>query len=579
MITIEIMGGLGNQLFQIFHLISYGLIHKVPFFFEYKNAPDRLDRPFYWNNFLSSLKPFVKEKYQSNIPIYREIGFHYTEPKSYTQIDKPFKFFGYFQSYKYFHKNEKDILKFIKLNKQMDSVKTKYNLLCDYDNTVSIHFRIGDYKHQQQNHPVMSVEYYESALQHIINHTGRNNWNILYFYEKQDTDMVKEKITMLQEKFPMLIFTPINTEIIDFEQLLLMSLCRHNVIANSSFSWWGAYFNQNQNKMVTYPSTWFGPSLGNKRMEDMFPVGWIKIDLNKAVSNQLIHNASIKNYSVLIIDSPIHHKNKMGIERVLTMLEWKYKYGTVYDIPEFDLIFSPCSPIDSSKYPNKKFIYGPHFSVFPTGQITRINNVHNNSIYIQPSEWATDTWKNMGAEQFIPVKTQFFPVDTDRFSDTNKQRIKVFIYFKLRNPAELYFVEEYLKNSNIEYKIFDYVKKYNEEEYLKYLQESKYGIILGRHESQGFAIEEALSCNVPLLVWNTRYMSQEYGYNYKDIDCTTIPYWDDRCGEFFYDKEEFGNIFDKFIYKLETYRPRQYVLEHLSVANCGKHFIQLLDKM
>ena len=64
------------------------------------------------------------------------------------------------------------------------------------------------------------------------------------------------------------------------------------------------------------------------------------------------------------------------------------------------------------------------------------------------------------------------------------------------------------------------IKKYPEEEYIKYLQESKYGIWLGAHESQGFALEEALAINVPLLVWNVKYMSQEVRSNYKDIFAT-----------------------------------------------------------
>jgi hypothetical protein len=91
--------------------------------------------------------------------------------------------------------------------------------------------------------------------------------------------MVKEKIDLLQEEFNHLTFTPIDTEIVDYEQVLLMSLCQHNIIANSSFSWWGAYFNQHSNNIVTYPNTWFGPSLGNKKTDDMFPIGWCKIHI------------------------------------------------------------------------------------------------------------------------------------------------------------------------------------------------------------------------------------------------------------------------------------------------------------
>jgi len=259
-------------------LISYGLTYKVTFFFEKKKSV-KLDRPFYWDNFLLSLKPYVKSIYETKLSIYRENGFHYTEYIPYKQIGKPFKFFGYFQSYKYFQEKEQDIFKFIKLNEQRENIKIKHDKICNFENTISLHFRIGDYKHQQENHPVMDTSYYKSALQHMIFRTGRSDWNILYFYEKQDTDMVKEKIGLLQEAFHHLTFTPINTEIVDYEQVLLMSLCQHNVIANSSFSWWGAYFNQTTNKIVTYPSTWFGPSLGNKKMDDMFPCGWEKINM------------------------------------------------------------------------------------------------------------------------------------------------------------------------------------------------------------------------------------------------------------------------------------------------------------
>jgi len=278
MLTIEVMGGLGNQLFQIFALISYGLTYKVPFYFEHNDTLARADRPFYWDNFFLSLKSFVKLSFDK-LPIYKEENFHYKQLIPYTQINKSFKLFGYFQSYKYFQEKEHDIFRLIKLSEQRERIKLKHSTICDFESTISIHFRIGDYKHQPQNHPVMDTSYYKSALHHIIESTGRNDWNILYFYEKQDTDMVKEKIGLLQEEFNHMTFTPINTEIVDYEQVLLMSSCQHNIIANSSFSWWGAYFNQHSNKIVTYPSTWFGPSLGNKNIDDMFPIGWCKIHI------------------------------------------------------------------------------------------------------------------------------------------------------------------------------------------------------------------------------------------------------------------------------------------------------------
>ena len=280
--------------------------------------------------------------------------------------------------------------------------------------------------------------------------------------------------------------------------------------------------------------------------------------------------------NVLIVSPDFHAKNKIGLINILNYLQWPYHFGNMNDINNYDIIYSPSSPIDTSKYPDKKFIFGPHFSVFPNNKITQINNIHN-SIYIQPSEWVVDLWIQMGAQQYIPIKSFCFPVDTDKFNNANKVRDKVFIYFKRRQPKELQFIEEYFKKMNIEYVIFDYIKRYKEEDYISYLQESKYGLILDAHESQGFAIQEAMSCNVPVLVWNTKFMSQEYGSNYKNIPCTTIPYWSEQCGEFFYEPQEFECKYNEFINKLETYEPRKYVMEHLSVEKCAERFTNLIE--
>jgi hypothetical protein len=155
----------------------------------------------------------------------------------------------------------------------------------------------------------------------------------------------------------------------------------------------------------------------------------------------------------------------------------------------------------------------------------------------------------------------------------------VFIYYKRRDPQELKFIQEFLNRKGIEYIIFDYLKSYDENNYLNYLQDSKFGIIIDAHESQGFALEEALSCNVPLLIWNVKSMKQEYGSKYEDYYATSIPYWDERCGEFFYNKEELETTFDTFISKINNYKPREYILENLSIDVCEKKFIDMLKNI
>jgi hypothetical protein len=282
---------------------------------------------------------------------------------------------------------------------------------------------------------------------------------------------------------------------------------------------------------------------------------------------------------VLILSTSFHIKNKNGLINILNYLDWQYDFGNVNAINNYDVIYSPDQPIDVSKYPTKKFIFGPHFSVFPDNKMNIINNKYKNAVYIQPSDWVRDIWINRGIKH-ISVLPFSFPVDTHKFNvQENTMRNKVMVYFKHRNPQELQFLESFLKIKNITYRIFNYNKKYQENDYLNYLQHSKFGIILDAHESQGFAIEEALSCNVPLLVWNAKTMNQEYGSSYASIPCTTIPYWDDRCGEVFDSKDELESKYIKFIHNLDTYEPRQYILDNLSVEVCSKNFINLIQKI
>jgi hypothetical protein len=160
----------------------------------------------------------------------------------------------------------------------------------------------------------------------------------------------------------------------------------------------------------------------------------------------------------------------------------------------------------------------------------------------------------------------------------------IFIYYKRRHPSELIQVINFIKNKNVEYKIFDYVKGYGESEYLSYLQKCKYGIIIDAHESQGFAIQEALSCNIPLLVWSTKKMGKEfngYDYSYKneegDLDMITVPYWDNRCGEIFYESNKLESTYNFFISRLNTYTPREFIMETLSLEICSQRFVELLN--
>ncbi len=281
----------------------------------------------------------------------------------------------------------------------------------------------------------------------------------------------------------------------------------------------------------------------------------------------------------LLITENLHHKNSHGLKMMLTQNNIPYKFGSINDINDYEYIYSPNNPINIDKYPNKKFLFGPHFSVFPDHKLQQLNNQHKNAYYIQPSQWAADVWKNKGAEKYLPIKPFAFPVDTEQFQPNNCERTEVFLYHKRRHPKELKQVKYFLKSKQIDYHLFDYVQRYNEQHYINILQKAKYGIILDAHESQGFAIEEALSCNVPLLIWNARFMSQEHGGRYENIPCSSIGYWDERCGEYFYDADQLESTYNTFLSKLDSYQPRQYILENLSVEPCFKRLCNLYEEL
>tara|TARA_B110000208_G_scaffold191467_1_gene258407 strand:- start:427 stop:1242 length:816 start_codon:yes stop_codon:yes gene_type:complete len=269
MITVEIMGGLGNQLFQVFTCLSYSMDYDIPFYIEDKTLEHGPRKKTYWDSFLIKLQPYLKK------PInVKKIKLTQAEFKQIPKINlnQNYKLFGYFQSYKYFNNNKKKIIELL----NMENIKNKLNNKYDYYDIVSLHFRLGDYKDLQQHHPILPIEYYIKSLKQLIEDTKKNDWKILYFYEKNDTEMILKNINILKNNFNKLTFIGVNHELEDYEQILCMSLCKHNIIANSTFSWWGAYFNNNDN-LVYYPNIWFGPAQGNKKVDDLFLDDWKKI--------------------------------------------------------------------------------------------------------------------------------------------------------------------------------------------------------------------------------------------------------------------------------------------------------------
>jgi hypothetical protein len=289
MIICSIIGGLGNQLFQIFATISLGIDLNEEFIFPYSEVVG--NRKTYWNTFFQ----YIKMNTIKNLPnidiIYKEKEFKYKslqkKIKKYNEnSNTKICINGYFQSYKYFINNYEKIINLIRLNDSINNLKLKINNKYNFVNTISLHFRLGDYKNLEGFHPVTKIDYYSDSIKWIIDKTNKNDYTILYFCESDDINIVNDNINKLKNIFGSINFirfcdnsynpyNHVNYE--DYEEMLAMSLCTHNIIANSTFSWWGAYFNKNVSKIVTYPSIWFGPNLSHNDTTDLFPSEWVKI--------------------------------------------------------------------------------------------------------------------------------------------------------------------------------------------------------------------------------------------------------------------------------------------------------------
>jgi glycosyltransferase involved in cell wall biosynthesis len=233
-------------------------------------------------------------------------------------------------------------------------------------------------------------------------------------------------------------------------------------------------------------------------------------------------------------------------------------------------------------------MYGPHNFVFTNG----IWQGTANRSYFKPhcfynllSDWIVKVQDEFGGMSLVS-KAVPFPVDVDHFCPSLQEATHdCFVYFKGRNQELLAYAESRLKGLGLQYTVIRY-GSYTEDQYLQTLRTSRFGIWIGSHESQGFALQEALSTNVPLVVWNVKSMFDEYNRQneicYKEnpqiykLKATSVPYWDSRCGELFTEKEEFDAKIMTMSRDYAKYHPREFILETLSPVACYTRLVEVL---
>jgi hypothetical protein len=275
MLFAKLKGGLGNILYIISTLYSLSIDNNEEFYVtDYTETCTRRTEESMWLNTMFKKVKKVRMRPKGIKFLYREKGFEYKKIpyRPNLQIE------GYFQSSKHFDHNKKQIVEMIteykneiskKLDSKFDSDKKK----------ISIHIRRTDYIKLQHAHFVQTEAYYEKALGNLRRKLGFKNIKKLneeyqFVIFSDDIEWCKTKCNLFKN-IDDILFMENNTAI---EDIYLMSMCNHHIIANSTFSWWGSYIDMKENSITIAPYRWFTKGyMKEGEWNDIYCKNWIVI--------------------------------------------------------------------------------------------------------------------------------------------------------------------------------------------------------------------------------------------------------------------------------------------------------------
>ncbi len=273
MVVTKLIGGLGNQMFQYAAGRSLALRQNSKFYIDRKSFETYNLHDYGLHNFNAVIKDY-RNKYfnlipKSSLDVYSEKNFRFDQEVF--ELQTPVFLDGYWQSEKYFHDFSDQIRKDFVFKKKPNDYNAAIADLIKKKMSLSIHIRRGDYVSNSDTnsfHGTCSLSYYKESLEYI---SDLLKTPLEIFIFSDDIEWVKEnlKITSWQHHFVS------NSKSTNYEDLRLMSLCNHNIIANSTFSWWGAWLNSFEDKKVIAPSKWFLESSMNDA--DLIPSSWVRI--------------------------------------------------------------------------------------------------------------------------------------------------------------------------------------------------------------------------------------------------------------------------------------------------------------
>jgi hypothetical protein len=287
-----------------------------------------------------------------------------------------------------------------------------------------------------------------------------------------------------------------------------------------------------------------------------------------------------------------HHKNVESIHKMLRKQNVEFVDRTdLRDLDEsFDVVMSSSTFFPPEAFPEKcKVIFGPQFFVFPedtSHPLRKYNFNPEKFFYNCLSNWVGDLYREFWDPVTMNISPIPFGIDTDSIQAVNniERRTKILVYFKNRHPNDLnYVLNNIPKDENVI--VFRY-GSYSDSDYKQNLKEAKFVIWIGSHESQGFAFQECMAMNIPILLWDANTMYEEFSngnfvfQNYKDkgykLKSTTANVWSEQCGIKFHEKDEFEKCFKEMNESWKIFDPRKEIEENVSLDKAYHNLLKTI---
>jgi len=191
---------------------------------------------------------------------------------------------------------------------------------------------------------------------------------------------------------------------------------------------------------------------------------------------------------------------------------------------------------------------------------------------IAPSQWVKD--KFISKFNLPENKISIWPVGIELLDTRKEIEFDCLIYFKRRDNYELKVVKEFLDNLGLTYQVLSY-GSYQDSDLESLCKKCRFCFLINGTESQGIAVQEIMSTNTPLFVWDIVEWKDQ-GEEYR-VPATSIPYWSDDCGKVFYDRDEMDIAFSEFYAKINQYNPRKYIEDNLSFKASVDKLMEIIN--